>query len=173
LSPTPAYLAVGRIGRAHGVHGEVCVDVLTDFPERFDPGTILYIGPEAAVAPTPATVESARPHKNRLLVRFDAATDRTAAERLTGLFVFIPGAEARVLDPEGYYAYQLIGLEVVTDQGRALGSVAGLLETGSADVLHVHGRDGDVLIPMIADVVRSVDLAAGRVTIIPLPGLLD
>jgi len=163
---------VGRIGRAHGVRGEVRIDVLTDFPERFTPGATLYIGPEQGDAPEPSTILSVRPHQDRLLVCFDAATDRTTAEALTGLFVFIPSAEARPQEPDSFYVYELIGLAVQTDAGRALGSVAELIETGSADVLVIRGPSGDVLVPMIGDVIQSIDVDAGRIVITPLPGLL-
>lgn len=169
----PAYLAVGRIGRAHGIHGEVAVDVLTEFPDRFDPGVTLYIGPENAPAPVAATVVSARPTHDRLLVRFDLAADRTAAQALTGLFAFIPIAEAHSLDPGSFYTYQLIGMAVVTADGRDIGRVTGLIETGSADVIEVRGPAGSTLVPLIADIVSDIDVAANRITITPLPGLID
>ncbi len=171
--PGPAYLAVGRIGRAHGVHGEVSVDVLTEFPERFTPGSTLYVGPERGASPSATVVLSARPFRDRLLVRLDAAADRDAAQALTGQFLFIPASEAHALDPDSYYAHQLVGLEVVTDAGVSVGRVAHIMETGSADVLEVQGARGTTLIPMIGDVVAEIDLAAGRITITPLPGLLD
>lgn len=168
----PTHLAVGRIGRAHGIRGEVSVDVLTDFPERFSPGAALYIGSEHDDAPEPSTILSVRPHQDRLLVHFDIAPDRTAAEALTGLFILIPAADAHALDPDSFYIHELIGLAVQTDAGEALGEVAELIETGSADVLVVRGPAGTVLIPMIGDVIQSIDPPAGRIVITPLPGLL-
>lgn len=174
MSPAaPLYLAVGRIGRAHGIRGEVCVDVLTEFPERFAPGSTLYVGPERGTTPSPMVVESARPFRDRLLVHLDAAADRDAAQALTGLYLFIPASEAHPLEADSFYAYQLVGLEVVTDAGQPVGRVAHVMETGSADVLEVHGSRGTTLIPMIGDVVAEIDLSAGRITITPLPGLLD
>ena len=168
----PRYLAVGRVGRPHGLLGEVRVDVLTDFPERFARGAQLYIGPEGG-DPRPARVVSARPHQARLLVIFDLAADRAAAAEITGQYVYVPTEEAHDLGPGSYYEHELVGLEVVTAEGRVLGRVTSLLETGSADVLIITGSDGQHLIPMIAEVVSEVDLEAGRLTITPLPGLLD
>jgi len=171
-SPAPAFLAVGRIGRAHGVRGEVSVQVLTDFPERFAKGAALFVGPEAATAPVPVRVESARPHHRRLLVRLDIAPDRTAAEGLTGQYLFIPTAEAADLGPGEFYPHELIGLAVAVAGGEDIGAVVEIMETGSADVLIVDGPRGKALIPMIDDVIDSIDLEDGRMTITPMPGLL-
>ncbi len=171
---TPDFLAVGRIGRPHGVQGELQVDPLTDFPERFAPGSILYIGPERGQQPVPARVLSSRPHKSRWLLRFEGIEDRDTAMRWTGLYAYVPIDEAHPLDEDSYYSYQLEGLEVVTDAGRELGRVSGVLETGAADVLVVRGPyGGEILLPMIDQVIAEIDLEAGRITVTPLPGLID
>jgi 16S rRNA processing protein RimM len=151
------------------------VEVLTDFPERFAPGARMYVGPEdlSRQAPVEATVRSARPQQARLLVAFDLAEDREAAAGLTGQFLYVPVAEAHLLEPDSYYAHELVGLEVRTDAGAVVGEVGSLLEAGGTDVLWVRSGERDVLIPMIAEVVLEVDLAAGRITIFPMPGLLE
>jgi 16S rRNA processing protein RimM len=169
----PDFLVVGRIGRAHGIQGEVSVDVLTDFPERFGVGETLYIGPVSGPSPEPVTILSARPHRDRLLLRFDLSEDRDLAQQLTGQFLYIPADEARPLDPDTFYPHQLLGLEVITADGEILGKVRELMETGAADVLIVQGAERTVLLPMIADVISEVDLAGGRIVVTPLPGLLD
>jgi len=169
----PRYLAIGRIGRPHGVHGEVRLEVMTDFPERFAPGAKLLVGPEQESEPQSVEVMAVRPHKEWLLVRFDIAGERTAASLLTGQYVYIPAEEARALEPDSYYPHELLGLEVATDEGRPLGRVTSVLETGAADVLKVDSDEGEYLIPMIADVIADVDLDTGRLTITPLPGLLE
>lgn len=169
----PKYLVVGRIGRAHGIQGEVSVDVLTDFPERFGAGESIYIGPASGPVNEPATILSSRPHRDRLLLRFDMSVDRDLAQQLTGQFLYIPAEEARPLDPDTFYPHQLLGLEVVTVEGEALGRVRELMETGAADVLIVQGAERTVLLPMIAAVIAEVDLAGGRILVTPLPGLLD
>lgn len=169
----PRFLVVGRIGRPHGLRGEVRVDVLTDFPEqRFASGAELFIGPEGG-QPQPTRVLAVRPHQAWLLVRFDLAADRDAAAEVTGQYVYVPTEAAHDLEPDSYYEHELVGLEVVTVEGRLLGRVTSLLETGSADVLIITGGDGQHLIPMTAEVVSEIDLEAGRLTITPLPGLLD
>ena len=169
----PDYLAVGRIGRAHGIQGEVQVDVLTDFPEAsFVPGRTLHVGAEGDPAPRPHEVASVRTHRSRLLVSFRGIATRTEAERLTGLFAQIPLAEAQPL-PEGeFFAHEVIGLTVVTADGRPLGRVVEVLETGANDVLRVAGAR-EVLVPFIDDVVVEVDPEGGRLVVRALPGLLE
>ena len=169
----PSFLVVGRIGRAHGIHGEVGIDVMTDFPERFNPGERLYLGQERDEAPEPATVITRRPHRQRLLVKFSNSPDRTAAELLTGLFVLIPRDEAAALEPDTFYPFQLIGLEVSREDGSPLGRVKDLMETGTADVLIIRGDGRDVLVPMIEAAIASIDLDAGRLIVREMPGLLD
>lgn len=170
---TPDYLVVGRIGRPHGVHGELQVDPLTDFPERFTPGAMLYAGPERGDAPSPVRVLSVRSHRDRLIVGFDTADDRDSAQLMTGLHLFIPIDEAGPLDEDTWYEHQLVGLEVVTDAGRILGRVTSLMETGAADVLIVRGAGRELLLPMIAAVIAEIDPSAGRITVTPMPGLIE
>lgn len=175
----PAWLVVGRIGRPHGVRGELQVDVLTDFPERFDPGARLHLGPEdldpeGGEAPEPVRVLGSRPHGRRLLVLFEGIADREAAAWLTGKLLYIPIEEAGALPEDSYYAHQLIGLAVETDAGLPVGRVVDLMETGSADILVIAAPDGARhLVPLNAELVPQIDLAAGRITVKPIPGLLD
>lgn len=133
----------------------------------------MYVGPEDMTEPTATTVTSARAHQARLLVTFGLASDREAGARLTGLFVYIPTDQARPLGPDAYYAHQLVGLEVVTEDGAAVGVVTGLLEAGETDVLHVQDGARVILIPMIGELIAQIDLATGRITICPIPGLLE
>jgi 16S rRNA processing protein RimM len=170
---TPAYLVVGRIGRAHGVRGELRLEILTDFPDRFAVGERFFIGPQDATSPDPVVLESVRQHRGRLLVRFDIADDRTEAQPLVGQCLLVPSGEARPLGPDRFYHHDLIGLEVVTDSGESIGRVASILETGSADVLRVHQGERQHLVPMIGDIIREIDLTGRRLVITPLPGLLD
>jgi 16S rRNA processing protein RimM len=183
-SQAPRYLAVGRIGRAHGVRGEVRVEVLTDFPERrYAPGSRLLVAPppdptapgREPEEPVPVVVKSARPHRGAILVRLDRAADRTAAEALTGQQLYVEASDAPELGPDAYYEHQLVGCVVATRDGRRLGRVTELLETGAADVLIVgdEAPGTTVLVPMIAQVIQSVDVDKGLIVIDPLPGLLD
>jgi len=153
----------------------VRVIVLTDFPdERFAPGSVLYLGGEDDPAPRQVVVLSSRPHHDILLVRFDAAQDRDAAEALVGSYVRVPVSEAMPLETGSFYEHELVGLEVVLADGSAIGEVVGLTDTGSADVLEVRSGGGRVyLVPMTAEFVSSIDVGAKRIEITPLPGLLD
>ncbi len=169
----PEFLAVGRIGRPHGVRGELRVEVLTEFPERFAPGERMLVGTEGTRSPQPVTILEVRSHQGQLLVRFDLASDRDAASRLTNQLLYIRTAEARRLPPDSHYAYELEGLNVLTVGGRHLGSVTRVLETGSADVLIVSSGRRQLLLPMIASVIAKIDVDAGQILVTPLPGLID
>jgi len=175
----PAYLSTGRIARAHGIDGEVQVDVLTDFPEeRFAPGAIVHIGQPDDGTLAEAEILSVREHRHRLIVAFDIASDRAAAERLAGSYVLVAAAEALELGEDEYYAHELVGLRVVSVAGEALGEVVGIMETGAADLLRVRAeREGggqrEWLVPMNREIVVDIDLTEGVITIEPLPGLLD
>jgi 16S rRNA processing protein RimM len=171
--PAPRHLVVGRIGRPHGVRGELEVDVWTDFPERFRPGSRLLVGQPEEAAPRPVTVASSRAHHARLLVRLDVAADRDEAALLTGQYFLVPLDEAMPLDEDTYYHHQLVGLAVqLAEGGQPLGTVVEVIETGSADVIVVRGERGEVLLPLLGEVVQAVDLAAGRMLVVPPPGLL-
>jgi 16S rRNA processing protein RimM len=165
-------VAVGRITGAHGIRGEVKVESLTDFPERFDEGSRLLLVPPSGPV-TEVEILASRFHKGRFLLVLDGVSDRTAAEGLRGSFLKIEEEDIRSL-PEGqYYHHELMGLLVVSEEGTALGEVKGVLPTGSNLVLEVHDGSREVLIPFIDDVVRNVDLDAGRMTVHVIPGLLQ
>jgi 16S rRNA processing protein RimM len=170
--PAPRFLAVGRIGRPHGLRGELEVDVWTDNPARFEPGSRLLLGRPDDPDPRPVTVVSARPHQARLLVRLDAAADRDTAARLTGLSLWVATADARSLEADSYYPHELVGLAVFLADETALGNVVDLIETGSADVIVVRGPAGEVLLPLLGDVIAEVDVAAGRMVVTPWPGMI-
>lgn len=166
-------VTVGRIGRAHGVRGDVTVEVRTDSPEvRFAVGAALPTEPAAA---GPLTVAQARWHSGRLLVRFEGVQDRTAAERLRGVRLLADvAADERPDDPEEYYDHQLTGLVVRLSDGSAVGEVSAVLHVPGQDLLAVRRPDGaELLVPFVAEIVPTVDLAAGEVVVDPPPGLLE
>ncbi len=168
-------LVVGRVGRPHGLRGEVTVEVRTDDPDqRFVAGSSLdTIPPERG----PLTVAAARWHSGRLLVRFAGYEDRGAADALRETMLAIDSGQLTPLtDPEEYYDHDLIGMHVVTVAGEPVGTVADVLHHGQ-DTLVVDGagpRAGaEILVPFVAPIVPDVDMAAGRLVIDPPPGLLD
>jgi 16S rRNA processing protein RimM len=164
----PAWIAVGRIGRAHGVKGEVSVLPLSQVPERFESGSRLFLGEGED---RPVTVRAARRHHSRLLVAFDGVTDRDGAEALQGSYLFVPVSEAPVL-PEGeFWTHELVGCVVMSDGGRELGRVREILHTPANDVWAVDGEGGEILVPALLDVVASVDVAGRRIVVREVPGL--
>lgn len=166
-------LVVGRIGRAHGIKGEVGVEVRTDDPDlRFADGARLLTDPPER---GPLTVAQTRWHSGRLLVRFNGVHDRAAAEDLRATMLVVEVDEAqRPDDPEEFYDHQLVGLAVVTTAGDAVGEVVDVLHLPAQDVLAIKRADGaEVLVPFVKELVPTVDLDAKVVTVEPRPGLLD
>jgi 16S rRNA processing protein RimM len=166
-------VVIGRIGRAHGVRGEVAVDVRTDDPEeRFAVGTRVDTDPPAV---GPLTVASSRPHSGRLLVRFEEVADRTAAEGLRGeLLVAAVPETARPPDPDEFYDHQLVGLRVLDAAGVAVGRVTDVVHNPAHELLVVRRDDGaQALVPFVGELVPGVDLERGCLTVADRPGLLD
>jgi 16S rRNA processing protein RimM len=166
-------LVVARIGRAHGVKGEVTVEVRTDEPElRLAPGAVLATDPASA---GPLTIESGRVHSGRLLLRFKGVTERNAAEALSNTLL-IAEIDPDEL-PEGedeYYDHQLIDLDVVTGAGVEVGRITEISHLPSQDLFVVERPDGtEVLIPFVAEIVTDIDLEEQRAVIDPPPGLID
>ncbi|WP_152362572.1 ribosome maturation factor RimM [Microlunatus speluncae] len=162
---------VGIVGRPHGVRGELAVEPRTDEPAlRFAAGTQVRIeGSERSL-----TVESARDHSGRLLVRFREVLDRTVAETLRGTrLVAEVDPATRPDEPEEYYDRQLIGLRVVDAAGAEIGRIAAVAHLPSQDLLEIDA-DGTIrLVPFVAELVPEVDLEAGLVRLADVPGLLE
>ncbi|WP_307824940.1 ribosome maturation factor RimM [Geodermatophilus bullaregiensis] len=170
-------MVVGRIGRPHGVRGEVTVEVRTDDPDdRFVPGAVLRTEPAAR---GPLTVAGARWHREVLLLSIERpdgspVDSREAAEELRDTELHVPVADLPELeDPDAYYDHQLVGLAARLTDGSALGTVTAVRHEG-ADLLVV-ARDGgrELLVPFVAAIVPTVDLAGGVVVVDPPEGLLD
>ena len=163
----PEFLIVGYILAPWGIRGEVKVEVVTDFPERFAPRKIVYLNTR------PLEIESCHPHKQHLVVKLATIDSVEDAEKLREQDLTIPRSELYPL-PEGqYYTFQIIGLKVVTTEGKLLGRITEIMTTGSNDVYIVEGKRGEILIPAIEDVVKSIDLEKGKMVIEAIEGLLD
>jgi 16S rRNA processing protein RimM len=162
------YLSVGFIRRPHGIHGELIMDIHTDFPDRLCAGAKVFLGEEHK----PAKLASARPHGTSLLVSFRGLNSPEESGRLRNTWVYVTAADRPPL-PEGkVYQYQLIGLRVVTDDGRELGSLIEILETGANNVYVVKAAGGkEILLPAIPDVILGIDLSDRVIRVHLLDGL--
>jgi 16S rRNA processing protein RimM len=170
-------VVVGRIGKPHGLRGEVTVEVRTDEPERrFQVGATVAAQPPRGSASglTALRVETLRWHQTTLLVKFAELADRTAAEGARGtLLVAALPADSSPDDPEEFYDHQLVGLRVEDLDGSLIGEVTGLVH-GAQDLLEVRATDGRAtLVPFVAVLVPEVDLAGGRVVVADRPGLVS
>jgi 16S rRNA processing protein RimM len=166
----PRFLAIGRINRPHGLRGEVTVEVLTDFPERFDTIEVIYLGDSQRADAW--EVAASRWNRDRVLLTLRGCEDRRTAEGLRGLLVQIPIEEAMPL-PEGeYYPHELVGLDVVTVEGEELGRISEIIFTNANEVYVVVGPRGRLLLPAIADVIDQIDLDGGQVTVRLIDGLV-
>ena len=164
----PQWLAVGRIMRAHGVRGEVSVLPLSEVEARFEPDSILHLGESEDRT---LTVKGSRGHHGRLLVAFEDVSGRDEAEALRGEYLFVPAGSAPDLPEGDYWPHQLIGCEVLTEDGRSLGRIREIVRTPANDVWAAGPREEEVLIPALKEVVRSVDVDAGKVVVREVPGL--
>ncbi|MEU7200128.1 ribosome maturation factor RimM [Streptomyces sp. NPDC045470] len=166
-------LVVARIGRAHGIKGEVTVEVRTDEPElRLAPGAVLATDPPAT---GPLTIETGRVHSGRLLLRFEGVRDRTGAEALRNtLLIAEIDPEEVPEDPEEFYDHQLVDLDVVTRDGIEVGRIAEISHLPYQDLLIVRRPDGsEIMIPFVSEIVPEIDLAEQKAVVDPPPGLLD
>ncbi len=164
--PDP-FVAVGRVAGAFGVQGEIKVDVLTDFPERFDAGSRLFLNG------APVTVAAARSSGvNRFVIRLKEVNDRVNATALRGSTLDIHEDTLTPLPDGAYYRFQLEGLSAISDDGTLLGRVEEVIETGGTDVFVIRSEGREALVPN-AEGIADVDISNGRLIVHPIPGLLD
>ena len=166
-SPGLEFITIGQILAPWGFKGKLKVEVITDFPQRFAPRSQIYINRQ------PMTIAGTEWHKGKAIIKLDTIDSIEQAEKLRGQVIQIHHSQLQPL-PEGqYYHFQLIGLEVWTTQGELLGKISQILTAESNDNYVVRGAKGEILIPAIEDVVKSVDLDNGRITIEAIEGLLS
>ncbi len=164
-------LQVARIGKPHGIRGEVTVQVLTDAPgDRFVPGTEFVVEPASA---GPLSVESARWNKDILLLAFEGIETRNQAETLRGAKLFIETEELDEDDDEGWYEHELVGLEARVGS-QVVGKIAALHTLPVQDLLVVETSDGkEILVPFVEQIVPEVNVADGFVLLTPPDGLFE
>ncbi|MFW2513627.1 ribosome maturation factor RimM [Demequina sp. SO4-13] len=163
-------LTVARIGRAHGLKGELSVELHTDIPEeRLVPGEALETEPAAA---GPLTVESVRTQGGRWYVRFDQVATREDADALRGVELVIDGEESD--EDDAWFVHELVGLTAMRPDGERLGEVVDLLSMPAQDLLVIKQPDGHrAMVPFVEEFVPEVDIDAGTVTLTPPYGLLS
>ncbi len=162
-------IVIGKIVAPLGTRGEVKIVVLTDFPERFDAGASLKLNlPDGEVRQV--KVQASRVHKDGLALKIEGVDTRNDAEALRNAEFGIEESELGELPEDRFYVFDLIGLDVVTDDGRELGKVTEILQGGANDV---YVTSTGVCIPALKTVVAKIDVAEGKMVIRPVPGLLD
>lgn len=166
------FVSIGEVTAPHGVRGELRVLPLTDFPERFHDVKRLFLRRPHQQAAEERTVERVRFHKQFVIVKFEGVDSRDEAETLRRALLQVPPDEVYPL-PEGhYYVFEIVGLRVFDEDGRDIGVVKDVLFTGANDVYVVEAADGrEILLPVVDEVVRHIDVSAGRIDVRLLPGL--
>lgn len=160
-------VAVGRITRAHGVQGELAVLVISEVPGRFADGETVWLEDGRTL-----TVESSRPHKDRLLVRFREVQTREQAEALQRALLVVPESLSPELPEGSWWDHRIVGCAIETDTGRALGTVHDVIHTAANDVWSAVDDEGtETLIPVLRDVILDVDMDAKRIVVREIPGL--
>ncbi len=168
MEPTePEFITIGRILAPWGTKGKLKVEVITDSPQHFTPCSKIYINRQLM------TIDNTQWHKGKAIIKLDTIDSFEYAQRLRGQPIEVHHSQVYPL-PEGqYYHFQLIGLEVWTTQGELLGNISQILTAESNDNYVVHGAKGEILIPAIEDVVKTIDLNKRRVVIEAIEGLLS
>ena len=168
MPESPKYLIIGRVLKPWGVRGEVKIEILTEFPERFASLRQVFVGDDAK----PFLVDHARLHGKSALLKFKGIDSPEDAEALRDQLVQVALEDAVKLPKGKLYLYQLIGLSVVTAEGEALGEITDVLDTGANDVYVVQDGTREMLIPAIEDVVKQIDLERREVRIKMMEGLI-
>ena len=166
----PVYLVVGFLRRAHGVHGEIILDLHTDFPERLQSGKKLFIGEERK----PMTLSGSRPHAKGMLLKFKGIETPEDAGQLRNQWVYVKATDVPSL-PEGkMYQHELFGFVVEDESGKSLGELVEIIETGANDVYVVRSESGkEILLPAIPSVILEVDSTQRVMRVHLLEGLVD
>jgi 16S rRNA processing protein RimM len=162
----PGRLLAGQVGKPHGLAGEVYVVPISDDPRRFDPGARLIHEKVGDVI-----VESSRKHNQRFLIKFEGTDTREAADALRGALYVTPD-DLRELDDSEFWEHDLVGCMVVTEDGVEMGEVTAILN-GPQDLLEVATAKGERYVPIVREIVVSVDVPARRITVDPPEGLFD
>jgi 16S rRNA processing protein RimM len=162
----PQFIPIARVVAPWGIRGEVKAEPLTDFSDRFVCGETIYL------QELPLTIESSRFHGNLVILKIATIDSRNKAEGIRGLFLEIPSDQLHSLSEGEYYRFQLIGLKVLSTEGKLLGQLSDVIQTGSNDVYEISSDTGVFLIPATDEVVKSIDIDKGCMVIELLKGLI-
>lgn len=166
----PVFVVIGKFRKPHGIRGEIRMSVLTEFPELIEEDQQIYVGQNYQ----PYKIKSLRWHGGDLLVSLEEMADRTAVEIFRNIMVYMKSEDMPAPQEGEYYLHQLLGIEVITDQGEKLGRLKEVILTGANDVYLVDSPEGkEILLPAIQEVVLDVNLEERTMLVHIIPGLLD
>jgi len=161
----PEFLILGKLRRAHGLNGEIPLELHTKMLELLNPGSIVYIGD----AHLPYTIEKPRWKKPLLLLKFRDISDRTTVSELTNQLLHVKTAQLEPLPGGEFYYHELIGVEVYDNEEHFLGTLEEILETGANDVYVIRDKNKkETLVPAIEDVIQSIDMENGRMIVMKM-----
>jgi 16S rRNA processing protein RimM len=162
----PRFIPIARVVAPWGIHGEVKVESMTDFSDRFACGNTVYL------QELPVKIESSRLNDNLVILKISTIDSRNQAEEIRGSFLEIPFSQLHSLEEGEYYQFQLLGLKVLSPESVLLGQISDIIQTGSNDVYEVSSDTNTFLIPATDEVIKSIDLAKGCMTIEVMKGLI-
>lgn len=174
----PAFLVVGHLNKVHGMKGELFVWPLTDHPgSTFTPGVVFRLGTETGEPgegdSANVTIAESRPYRRGFLVRFEGLTNRAHAEAIRGRYILRFATEVKDRAEGEFFYHELLGLQVETSAGVAVGEIVEVYEVKPVDLLEVRGPEKTLLIPFLKKDIQEIDLEGGRMVIDPPDGLLD
>lgn len=165
------WVAIGEIAGPFGVHGELKIVSLSDFPDRFEDMPLVHVGD----AHERFRVRSARQHKTQVLLTLEGVDSVEAAERLRGSVLYIPADELHALDEDQYYLHDVVGLRARHVNGTSLGIVTDIVPSSGNDLFVIRNEvtGTETLVPAVKAFIKEVDVAGGVIVVEPIPGLFD
>jgi 16S rRNA processing protein RimM len=164
------WIEAGAVLRPHGIRGEVIVDVKRDLLASLTEGMEVRLA-TGKTGDVGLEIERAREHAGRLIVKFKGFDTRTDAEELRASTVWLTREQIGTLEPGRWFVQDIVGIDVVTDEGERLGTVAEVMSMPANDVYVVRGGDEEILLPATEEVIREVDLERGKMLVHLIEGL--
>lgn len=169
MTDSPAKLIVGRVLKPWSYRGELKIQVLSDFPDRFASLREVYLGDDAKSF----VVERAHPHGKFVLLKLVGVDSEADAAKLREQYIYVARENAMPLQPNQAYLYELLGLRAVTTDGQDLGEIVDILDTPAHDVFVVREGAREILIPGVPEYIREINVAEKRVIVHLVAGLVD